>query len=85
MNQEIQSKMQELLDMCESKGYSVCVGVMNDSTKESSGGGGGSLEGVLSAICSVLARTIDDGKITRKEAIRVLNHALKTRRWVDND
>lgn len=47
MNQEIQSKMQELLDMCESKGYSVCVGVVNDSTKESSGGAGGSLEELL--------------------------------------
>ena len=80
MNQEIQSKMQELLDMCESKGYSVCVGVVNDNTKESSGGAGGSLVGVLDAICRVLARPIDDGKITRKEAIRLLNHALKARR-----
>lgn len=79
MNQEIQSKMQELLDMCESKGYSVCVGVVNDSTKEISSGIGGSLECLMAAICSVLARTIDGGKITRKEAINVLNHAIKTK------
>ena len=77
MNQEIRSKMQELLDMCESEGYSVCVGVVSDSTKEINSGIGGSLECLMAAICSVLARTIDAGKITRKEAIDVLNHAIR--------
>ena len=76
--EEVKKKIQEILEMCEKEGITLCVYVADTKNDKTFHATGGELKYILAGIVTLTLHVAEDSKMSLKKIRKTIDYALKT-------